>query len=123
MCVRDHVQVAAIIPYDPAHGLLFEALKFGVIYNVAIDNRYVKDQGLKRRKNPSTGWIERPQIFFRNKVSCKDSNFDAGQRQGDVRKGSERGSDKCQPRACACGNGGWGWCLPACPCLLYRIII
>lgn len=29
VCVCDHMQVAAIIPYEPAHGLLFEALKFG----------------------------------------------------------------------------------------------
>lgn len=75
----------------------FKPVSLGVIYYPATDDRYIENKGLKRcRTNKGSDFLE---WSFEQRTEL--ANLDAGQRQGDLRKGSERGSDKCQLRLVA----------------------
>lgn len=70
--------------------LFYTPLKLGVTYYPAID------KGLKPESlHKLDGQGLRP---FSNEILSKGTNSDAGQRQGDARKGSEKGK-RCMPAA------------------------
>ena len=94
-----------------------------MIYYLATDNRYVKDQYLKRYKNPSPGWIERPQIFSGTKFRAKTLILMLAKGKGMFERAVKgeviNVSHGLVPAEMGAGHG----VLPACPCLLYRSIV